>query len=108
MLDEATASLDPISERRVIDSYEAVMRGRTTLLISHRFEMARRADRVLVIDGARIVEEGEPAALVAQGGVFASLFATEAQAHSRGPGARGMRGAGSVAHSEAATEDGQQ
>ena len=100
VLDEATASLDPISERRVIDSYEALMRGRTTLLISHRFEMARRADRVLVIDGARIVEEGEPAALVAQGGVFARLFATDAQAQ------EGRRKAGSVAHAEAGSEDG--
>ena len=54
------------------------MRSRTTLLISHRYEMARRADRVIVIDSARIVEEGPPGPLAAAGGPFADLFATEA------------------------------
>ncbi|MCH7823225.1 MAG: ABC transporter ATP-binding protein [Acidobacteria bacterium] len=78
VLDEATASLDPVSERHVIEGYEAIMRGRTTLLISHRYEMARRADRVIVIDSARIVEEGPPGPLAAAGGPFADLFATEA------------------------------
>ena len=77
VLDEATASLDPLAERRVIDSYEAIMRGRTTLLISHRYEMARRADRVIVIEGARVVEEGEPGRLIEASGPFASLFAAE-------------------------------
>ena len=77
VLDEATASLDPVTERHVIEGYEAIMRGRTTLLISHRYEMARRADRVLVIDAARIVEEGSPGPLAGSGGAFASLFATE-------------------------------
>ena len=76
VLDEATASLDPVSERHVIEGYEAIMRGRTTLLISHRYEMARRADRVIVIDSARIVEEGLPGPLAAAGGPFADLFAT--------------------------------
>ena len=76
VLDEATASLDPVSERHVIEGYEAIMRGRTTLLISHRYEMARRADRVIVIDSARIVEEGPPGPLAAAGGPFAELFAT--------------------------------
>ena len=76
VLDEATASLDPVSERHVIEGYEAIMRGRTTLLISHRYEMARRADRVIVIDSARIVEEGLPGPLAAAGGPVADLFAT--------------------------------
>ncbi len=76
VLDEATASLDPVSERHVIEGYEAIMRGRTTLLISHRYEMASRADRVIVIDSARIVEEGPPGPLAAAGGPFAELFAT--------------------------------
>ena len=79
VLDEATASLDPVSERHVIDSYEAIMRGRTTLLISHRYEMARRADRVVVVDGARIVEQGTPDALAATAGPFSALFATDVE-----------------------------
>ncbi len=78
VLDEATASLDPVAERQVIAGYEAVMRGRTTILISHRFELARRADRVVVLDGARVVETGAPTALLAAGGAFADLFKTDA------------------------------
>ena len=75
VLDEATAALDPRSEQRVIDGYEMVMRGRTTILITHRAALARHADRVVVLDGARIVEEGPPARLASSGGLFAELFA---------------------------------
>jgi ABC-type multidrug transport system fused ATPase/permease subunit len=74
VLDEATASLDPIAQERVIEGYEAVMRNRTTVLITHRLELARRADRVLVISGARIVEDGSPAELVRARGEFYRLF----------------------------------
>ena len=81
VLDEATASLDPLAERRVIDGYEALMRERTTLLITHRFGLARRADRVVALDGARVAEIGTPDELLARGGVFARLFA--AQVHTR-------------------------
>jgi len=58
VLDEPTASLDPDAERRIVDGYESVMRGRTTIVITHRLELARSADRVVVLDGARIVEAG--------------------------------------------------
>ena len=75
ILDEPTASLDPPSEQQVVRGYEALMRGHTTILISHRFELARRADRVLVLDAARIVEDDAPAQLLARGGAFARLFA---------------------------------
>jgi len=74
VLDEPTASLDPISERRIAAGYEAVMRGRTTVLITHRRDLARRADRVLVLDGARVVEAGSPRELEAKAGAFAGLF----------------------------------
>ena len=56
ILDEPTAALDPESERLVADGYEAVMRGRTTIVITHRAELARRADRVLELDGARALQ----------------------------------------------------
>jgi ATP-binding cassette, subfamily B, bacterial len=79
VLDEPTAALDPVSERHVIDGYRAVMTGRTTILISHRLDLARDADRVIVLDGARIVEEGAPARLVAAGGAFARLFGARAR-----------------------------
>jgi ATP-binding cassette subfamily B protein len=58
VLDEPTASLDPTAERRIVEGYESVMRGRTTIVITHRLELARSADRVVVLDGARIVEDG--------------------------------------------------
>ena len=75
VLDEATAALDPRSEQRVVEGYETVMAGRTTILITHRASLAWRADRVVVIDGARVVEQGSPAELMTHGGLFAELFA---------------------------------
>ena len=78
VLDEATASLDPVAQGQVIQGYEAVMRNRTTVLITHRLELARRADRVLVIDGARIVAEGAPQALQDRPGPFRDLFGSDA------------------------------
>ncbi len=56
VLDEPTSALDPETERQVIDGYEAVMRGRTTIVITHRLDVARRADRIITIAGARVVE----------------------------------------------------
>ncbi len=74
VLDEATGSLDPATEAAVVAGYEALMRGRTTVLITHRMELARRADRVIVLDRGRIVESGPPAQLLAAGGGFADIF----------------------------------
>lgn len=74
VLDEPTAALDAIAQRQVIDGYQAVMKGRTTLLITHRRELAMAADRVVVLEGARVVDEGRPNELAARPGVFARLF----------------------------------
>lgn len=76
ILDEPSAALDPVSERHIIDGYRRVMHGRTVIVISHRLEVVRAADEVVVIQGARIVERGTPAELLAAGGPFATLFAT--------------------------------
>ncbi len=57
ILDEPSAALDPQSERQVAEGYEAVMRGRTTIVITHRLELAARADRVLELDGERAPQE---------------------------------------------------
>ena len=75
VLDEATGALDPATESQVVAGYEAVMRGRTTIVITHRLELARRADRVLVVHGGRVVESGSPQALQRRGEAFVSLFA---------------------------------
>lgn len=80
VLDEPTASLDPVSERSVIAGYEAVMRGRTTIIITHRLDLALEADRAIVLDGARVVESGAPVELRAAEGAFAQLFARSAAA----------------------------
>lgn len=77
VLDEPTAALDPVSERHVTQGYEMVMRGRTTILISHRRDLAQRADRVVVLEGAAVVETGTPRELAARGGAFARLFALD-------------------------------
>lgn len=74
VLDEPTAALDALAQRQVIDGYQAVMRGRTTILITHRRELAMAADYVVVLDGARVVDEGRPHELAARPGVFATLF----------------------------------
>ena len=77
ILDEPSAALDPVAERLIIDGYRRVMRGRTTILISHRLELIRTADHVVVLDGARVVEHGSPAALEHRGGAFSALFAPD-------------------------------
>ena len=74
VLDEPTASLDPSMTRQVMTGYEALMRGRTTVIVSHRLELARQADRVVVLDGANVVEQGTPLELMARGGAFVRLF----------------------------------
>lgn len=74
VLDEPTASLDPQSERAVIDAYSRALSGRTAVVISHRRAIAERADRVVVLEGARVVEAGSARDLLARDGSFASLF----------------------------------
>jgi ATP-binding cassette subfamily B protein len=74
VLDEPTAALDPIAEREVIAGYKAVMRGQTTIVITHRLDVASRADRIIVLTGARAVEDGSPAELRAKAGRFTELF----------------------------------
>jgi ATP-binding cassette subfamily B protein len=74
ILDEPTASLDPHSERAVISGYESVMRHRTAIVITHRVDVASRADRVLVLDGSRVVEQGVPSELAAGNSRYAELF----------------------------------
>ncbi len=73
LLDEATSSLDAHNEAQVQAALDDVMRGRTTLVIAHRLATVLKADRILVMEAGRIVEEGDHASLVAKGGVYARL-----------------------------------
>jgi subfamily B ATP-binding cassette protein MsbA len=74
VLDEATSSLDTESERLVEDALEKLLVGRTTLIIAHRLSTVRRADRLVVLDHGRVVEEGSHADLLARGGLYARLY----------------------------------
>jgi ATP-binding cassette subfamily B protein len=73
LLDEATSALDAESERLVQGSLERLMENRTTIVIAHRLATVRAADRIVVMDGGRIVEEGTHDALQAGGGLYARL-----------------------------------
>ncbi|EMD82211.1 ABC transporter transmembrane domain-containing protein [Pacificimonas flava] len=73
LLDEATSALDAQSEREVQQALERLMQGRTTLVIAHRLATVRGADRIVVMDGGRIVAEGRHDELVAAGGLYARL-----------------------------------
>ena len=74
LLDEATANLDLSTEARVQRAMGVVSRDRTTLLIAHRLQTARTADRIVVVDDGRVVETGSHEELLARGGGYAELW----------------------------------
>jgi ABC-type multidrug transport system fused ATPase/permease subunit len=74
LLDEPTTGLDAENEQLVMEALESLMVGKTTLLISHRLSLIERVNRIIVVDGGRIVEQGTPAALRVSGGLYARLY----------------------------------
>ncbi len=84
VLDEPTAALDPEAELLVFERFRALKQGRTALLITHRFGSVRMADRVVVLDRGRVLEEGTHAALIARGGTYARMFELQAAGYREG------------------------
>jgi ABC-type multidrug transport system fused ATPase/permease subunit len=77
VLDEPTSGLDALSEAEVIDGLYALMQGRTTIVITHSIALARTADRVLVLEDGRVVEDGAPEQLITEGGTFNRLASSQ-------------------------------
>jgi subfamily B ATP-binding cassette protein MsbA len=84
LLDEATSALDSESERYIQASLERLMKGRTTFVVAHRLSTIERADRIVVMDGGRIVEQGTHAQLLAAGGLYAHLHRIQFSAPASG------------------------
>ena len=81
MLDEPTASLDARAEYEVFLRFAHLVAGRMAIIISHRFSTVRMADRIIVLQQGTVVEEGTHAELVTQGGLYATLFALQAEGY---------------------------
>jgi ATP-binding cassette subfamily B protein len=81
ILDEPTAALDAEAEHAVFERFRTLARGRTTILISHRFPTARMADRILVLHHGQIIEDGNHATLVRAGARYARLYDLQARAY---------------------------
>ena len=74
VLDEATSSVDALTEVRIARALDKLAEGRTTIAIAHRLSTAARADRVLVLDHGRLVEDGHHAQLLAAEGTYARMY----------------------------------
>ena len=79
VLDEPTAALDPVSENRLYETYDEVMRGKTTVFISHRLASTRFCHRIVLIEHGRIAEEGTHEELLAKKGKYSELFEIQAK-----------------------------
>lgn len=77
ILDDSLSAVDMSTEKRIIDALDAVRRARTTIIIAHRLSAVRHADRILVLDEGRVVEQGTHDELVAKGGIYAATYAMQ-------------------------------
>jgi ATP-binding cassette subfamily B protein len=76
LLDEPTSALDPTTEAAIMETIKDLMRGRTTLIATHRLATIHRVDQIVVLEHGRVVEQGRGPELVARGGVYAKLYAS--------------------------------
>ena len=79
LLDEATSALDTRTEREILGTLKRLARGRTTIAIAHRLSTIADADRILVLDGGKLVEQGTHTALLEQGGLYAEMWMRQAE-----------------------------
>lgn len=85
LLDEPTAALDPLAERQMYGRYDELAHGKTSVFISHRLSSTRFCERILFLDGGRVVEEGTHDELMAAGGAYAHMFETQARYYEDDP-----------------------
>ena len=74
ILDEATSALDSESEKAIQQALEELQKGRTSIVIAHRLSTIEKADKILVIDGGEIIEQGNHQELLSQNGLYSKLY----------------------------------
>ncbi|MMZ63428.1 putative ABC transporter ATP-binding protein [compost metagenome] len=74
VLDEATSSIDTVTEIKIQEGLQRLMQGRTSFVIAHRLNTIRQADRILVLKDGRLLEQGSHEQLLAQGGFYSELY----------------------------------
>jgi ATP-binding cassette, subfamily B, bacterial len=82
IFDEPTASIDAAAEHELMNRLSAIISGRMSLIVSHRFSTLRRADRIIVLDRGQVVQQGTHSQLLAQGGDYATMFRLQAELYS--------------------------
>ncbi|RLE93165.1 MAG: metal ABC transporter permease, partial [Thermoprotei archaeon] len=83
VLDEPTAMLDSLTEDRVMEALERATENRTTIIIAHRLSTLKFADKIVVMDGGKIVEQGSHKQLLERGGLYAKLWSSQLKALTR-------------------------
>ena len=86
ILDEPASSLDAIAEMEIFTKFREIIQGRSAILISHRFSTVLMADRIYVLEGGQIIEQGSHAELMALNGRYSTMFHAQADAYRESPG----------------------